>query len=141
MLAFVLYQSHATTGFPCAVDHDILETAYHRNQVDQITGYLVRTPSKYYQYLEGPRAKLDALVQDIQSDRRHDQLEMLQEGVVPKRRFRNWAMGYHLVSENDLDEFYGVLPEGVAFAEIMIAYMEQMAQRWETQGPMHLKVT
>jgi hypothetical protein len=136
MIAFVLYQSRATTGFPSAVDYDILETSYHRNRADQITGYLVRTPSTYYQYLEGPRAKLEALVQDIKSDPRHDQFELLQNGVVTQRRFRNWAMGYHLVSAEELDEFYGCVHEGEAFAEIMIAYMEEMAQRRIARSPM-----
>jgi len=137
MIRTILYQSHATTGFPSAVDYDILETSYHRNRADQITGYLVRTPGKYYQYLEGPSEQLEALVQDIRSDPRHDDFKLLQDGIVPKRRFGNWAMGYHLVSQDEMDDFYGYLHEGEAFAEIMIAYMEHMAQRREARSPMH----
>jgi hypothetical protein len=137
LIRFILYQSRAATDFPNIVDQDILETARQRNRADQITGYLVRTPSTYYQYLEGPSAKLEALVQDIKSDPRHDRFELLHDGVVPQRRFRNWAMGYHLVSEQELDEFYALLHEGEAFAEIMIAYMEQMAQQRQARSPMH----
>ena len=132
MIFFVLYQSDAITDFPSDVDHKILEAAYHRNLADQITGYLVRTPNKYYQYLEGPSAKLDALVQDIKSDPRHSDFELLQDGVLAQRRFSSWAMGYHLVSEKDLDEFYSWLHEAEGFGDVMIAYMEQMARRQES---------
>lgn len=137
MIRSILYQSRATTDFPSLVDQDILETAYHRNRADQITGYLVRTPSYYFQYLEGPSAAVDALVADIQSDKRHDRFELLQDRTVPSRRFRNWAMGYHLVSEKDRDEFDGWSADGDNFASDMIAYMEQMAQRREARSPMH----
>lgn len=137
MIRSILYQSRATTDFPSLVDQDILETAYHRNRADQITGYLVRTPSHYFQYLEGPSAALDALVADIQSDKRHDRFELLQDRTVPSRRFRNWAMGYHLVSEQDRDEFDGWSADGDNFASGMIAYMEQMAQRREARSPLH----
>ena len=137
MIRSILYQSRATTDFPSLVDQDILETAYHRNRADQITGYLVRTPRHYFQYLEGPSAALDALVADIQSDQRHDRFELLQDEAVSSRRFRNWAMGYHLMSEQDRDEFEGWQSEGNAFAAGMIAYMEQMAQRREARSPMH----
>jgi len=137
MIRSILYQSRATTDFPSLVDQDILETAYHRNHADQITGYLVRTPSHYFQYLEGPSAALDALVEDIQSDQRHDRFELLQNEAVSSRRFRNWAMGYHLMSEQDRDEFDGWQAEGNAFAASMISYMEKMAQRREAQSPMH----
>jgi hypothetical protein len=46
-------------------------------------------------------------------------------------------MGYHLVSEQDRDEFDGWQCEGNAFAAGMIAYMERMAQRREARSPMH----
>ena len=140
MIRSILYQSRPTTDFPSLVDQDILETAYHRNRANQITGYLVRTPSHYFQYLEGPCAALDALTADIQYDQRHDRFEPLQQEAVSSRGFRNWAMGYHLVSEQDRDELVGWQSEGNAFAAGMIAYMEKTALRREARSPMYLSV-
>lgn len=133
----VLYQSTAKTDFPSRADHDILETAWRHNGEMGVTGYLLRTRTQYFQALEGADNVLDDLLGMIRKDPRHSDMQILCDHVVNERCFANWAMGYHLVTEAERDEFDGWLKEGVDFANSMIGYMQTMAERREAVSPVH----
>ena len=140
MIRTVLYQSTAKTDFPSSADHDILETAWRHNGEMGITGYLLRTQTQYFQLLEGGDDVLDDVVGMIRKDSRHTDMQILCDDIVNERRFANWAMGYHLVTESERDEFDGWLKDGDDFANSMISYMRLMAKRREAVSPMHLKM-
>lgn len=72
---------------------------------------------------------LDHVVDMIRKDPRHTDMQILCDSTVNERRFANWAMGYHLVTEAERDEFDGWLKEGNDFARSMISYMQLMAKR------------
>lgn len=131
MIRSVLYQSTAKTGFPSSADHDILETAWRHNGEMGVTGYLLRTRTQYFQLLEGGDDVLDDVVDIIRTDPRHCDMEILCDDIVNERRFANWAMGYHLITERERDEFDGWLKDGNDFALSMISYMRLMAERRE----------
>ena len=133
----VLYQSTAKTDFPSSADHDILETAWRHNGEMGVTGYLLRTRTQYFQVLEGADDVLDDLLGMIRKDPRHSDMHILCDHAVNERCFANWAMGYHLVTEAERDEFDGWLKEGADFANSMIGYMQTMAERREAVSPMH----
>jgi hypothetical protein len=140
MIRSILYQSKAKTNFPSAADHDILETAWRHNGDMGVTGYLLRTRTYYFQVLEGEGDVVDDLVGMIRVDPRHTDLQILCDDILHERRFGNWAMGYHLVTEAERDEFDGWLKDSDDFAESMIAYMQLMATRREAVSPMHPKM-
>ncbi len=137
MIRAVLYQSTAKTDFPSSADHDILETAWRHNGEMGITGYLLRTRTQYFQLLEGGDDVLDDVVDMIRKDTRHTDMEILCDNTVNERRFANWAMGYHLVTEAERDEFEGWLKDGNDFADSMISYMQLMAERREAASTVH----
>ena len=137
MIRAVLYQSTAKTDFPSTADHDILETAWRHNGEMGVTRYLLRTRTQYFQLLEGGDDVLDDIVGMIRKDPRHADMQILCYNPVNERRFANWAMGYHLVTEAERDEFDGWLKDGNDFAESMISYMQLMAGRREGSSPMH----
>ena len=129
MLRAVLYQSTAKTDFPSTADHDILETAWRHNGEMGVTGYLLRTRTQYFQLLEGGDDVLDDFVGMIRKDSRHTDMQILCDDIVNERRFANWAMGYHLITEAERDEFDGWLKDGNDFARSMISFMQLMAKR------------
>jgi hypothetical protein len=129
MIRTVLYQSTAKTDFPSSADHDILETAWRHNGEMGITGYLLRTRTQYFQLLEGGDDVLDDFVGMIRKDSRHTDMQILCDDIVNERRFANWAMGYHLITEAERDEFDGWLKDGNDFARSMISFMQLMAKR------------
>ena len=136
MIRTILYQSTAKTDFPSPEDHAILETAWKHNGEMGVTGYLLRTRTRYFQLLEGPEDVLDDLIGLIREDPRHAALEILLDASSDQRQFRNWAMGYHLVTEAERDEFDGWLKDGDDFAHSMISYMKMIAQRREAASSM-----
>jgi hypothetical protein len=133
MTRAILYQSTAQTEFPSIEDHNILESAWRHNGQMGVTGYLLRSHTQYFQYLEGAGDVLEDLLDMIQKDPRHMDLRILSDTTLSERRFAKWGMGYHFLSESERDEFDGWLKEDAAFAKSMIDYMEQMAQRREAR--------
>lgn len=131
MIRTILYQSTAKTAFPSSADYDILETAWRHNGKMGVTGYLLRTQTQYFQLLEGADDVLDDVVGMIRKDPRHHALEILSDRSSSQRRFGNWAMGYHLITEAERDEFDGWLKDGDDFSNSMIDYMLMIAQRQE----------
>ena len=129
MLRTVLYQSTAKTDLPNTADHNILKTAWRHNCEMGVTGYLLRTQTQYFQVLEAGDDVLDDLVGMIRKDPRHADMEILCDNTINKRRFANWTMGYHLVTESERDEFDGWLKYGDDFAHSVISYMQLMAKR------------
>jgi hypothetical protein len=141
MIRVILYQSLAKTDFAGAEDKNILETAWRHNGKMGVTGYLLRARTQYFQVLEGPDDVLDDLIGMIRRDPRHSDFEILSDHTAQDRLFRNWAMGYHLVTEAERDEFDGWLKDGKDFANSMISYMHLMANRREAASPMHPGIT
>ena len=136
MLRAILYQSHAGTEFPSNEDYAILEKAWSNNRCLGVTGYLLRSRLKYFQFLEGEAEALEDLLGRIRTDQRHDGLEVLLDETVSERRFTGWAMGFHLITEDERDAFAGWRQDGVPFARSMIAYMEEKALQREARSTM-----
>ena len=90
-LSFLIYASRPF-GFDRAVLNGILLTARRNNQRDGITGALIVRPDLYLQWLEGPADALAALFERIRADDRHVDVERLDGGTLPSRRFGAWAM-------------------------------------------------
>ncbi|UPY37234.1 BLUF domain-containing protein [Sediminicoccus sp. KRV36] len=91
-LSTVVYRSKAVKPLS---DHDLkalLRTAQARNQREAITGVVLYDNSQFFQWLEGPPAGVERVMDSILNDRRHCDLEILTKTIAPERRFDGWDM-------------------------------------------------
>ncbi len=72
----------------------IVQWSQERNRDLDVTGALVFTEKRFAQYLEGPAAHVEALMQSIGRDTRHRDLQIVLRRPIEERRFPTWAMAY-----------------------------------------------
>lgn len=86
------YVSRASTP----VDSDELATLEYQarmhNRAADITGLLVFDDGYYVQVLEGPADAVDATLERIRSDPRHQDLEQVLDTPIRERNFARWAL-------------------------------------------------
>lgn len=90
-LEFLIYASHPF-GFDEAMLGGLLRQARRNNARDGITGALIVRHDLYLQWLEGPPEALARLYHSIVRDDRHLDVQRLDGGPAPQRRFADWAM-------------------------------------------------
>lgn len=71
---------------------ELFNTARYYNKQHGITGALLLLDDCFVQTLEGDEQVVQALLDRIRVDRRHDSLEVLSTGLVAGRVFPRWAM-------------------------------------------------
>ena len=92
----LVYRSHSLVP-PAAADHElanILRAARAKNATLGITGALMRYDEWFAQVLEGPEAAVKSLFASIEADKRHNGIEVLEQGGAGKRAFDRWAMAH-----------------------------------------------
>ncbi len=99
----VVYCSRASLGDDRFALDRIVAKAQRSNPAQAITGVLVFGGGVFFQWLEGPRARVEALMSRIRADPRHDDVVVLSESEeVRDRLFPHWSM--ELVSSSDIRE-------------------------------------
>jgi len=73
---------------------EIVDHARSANAAAQITGALMFDGSRFAQVLEGPEDKIVRLVDSIASDRRHENVVLIQQKRVVGRLFTGFSMAY-----------------------------------------------
>jgi methanogenic corrinoid protein MtbC1 len=93
-LVTLCYQSRAKRR-PSSDDlAQLVGEARERNRQFGVTGMLVHEGGRFYQWLEGPETALGGLWSSIKSDDRHEDIELLGEGVTPVRLFSEWDLRF-----------------------------------------------
>lgn len=89
----ILYCSHATPQMNESELSRILEMAQRNNAAQSITGLLVYGGGMFLQWLEGPRNEVEALMDKLGRDPRHETIVRLQvlDGLK-ERLYPTWAM-------------------------------------------------
>jgi hypothetical protein len=102
MLYQVLYSSVATKHFGALAMRDLLAHARTRNSERGITGVLIYYPAtrEIVQVLEGEKAAVLTLMQQLRADPRHRHFAIHLEALVYSRALGAWPMGY-LTAEDD----------------------------------------
>jgi hypothetical protein len=107
----VVYCSRATAGVDEAAVQHLLVSARRANAVNGITGLLVFGCGIFFQWLEGPRSSVLALLALLRTDRRHEDIVLLDESEEARERlFPDWDMeqvtGEHIrdVLQDALDQ-------------------------------------
>lgn len=99
----VVYCSRATAGVDDAEVQRIIATARRCNAQHGITGMLVFGSGIFFQWLEGPRDNVTALMALLRKDRRHENVvELSAEEDIGERLFPTWDM--ELVSSEHIRE-------------------------------------
>lgn len=88
----LIYTSKASPDFTGGDVFDIIQKAASKNRKQDITGVLAITQGRFFQALEGPGEKLDALMSVIEKDRRHHSLSVLMRRPITERQFPDWSM-------------------------------------------------
>ena len=89
----VVYCSRATAGMNDAEVQRIIATARRCNAQHGITGMLVFGSGIFFQWLEGPRDNVTALMSLLRADRRHENIiELSEVEEVRERLFPDWDM-------------------------------------------------
>ena len=89
----VVYCSRATPDVNEAAVQRIIATARRCNPEFGVTGMLVFGSGIFFQWLEGPRGNVTALMSRLRTDRRHDSIVLLsQVEEVRERLFPDWDM-------------------------------------------------
>ncbi len=96
----------------------LLEKSRVKNKLMGISGFLLCINSDYHpeiingrfiQVLEGEKKDVEKLFKSIENDPRHKHVKIIADGVLMKRMFNNWSMGYRdldiLKFKSRLDKF------------------------------------
>ncbi|PXW98834.1 FAD-dependent sensor of blue light [Sphaerotilus hippei] len=92
MLVRLLYASRADGVTGEMIDH-ILAQSRSRNPQMGITGILCHSGDVFMQVLEGGRAVVNGLYNQIVRDNRHSGVTLLHFEEISERRFSSWTMG------------------------------------------------
>ncbi|MDZ4279353.1 MAG: BLUF domain-containing protein [Hydrogenophaga sp.] len=93
LLYNLVYCSRATEGVDAAAVDQIIETSRRCNPARSITGLLVLGSGIFFQWLEGPRDSVLALLALLKQDPRHHTVVVLTSGEeVRERLFPDWDM-------------------------------------------------
>lgn len=87
----LIYASHPV-GYSAEIRADILDVSRRNNVRADITGALICRQDVYMQLLEGPDTAVDALLERLLDDERHENLKVLVRARVDDRLFPDWSM-------------------------------------------------
>ena len=93
---FLLYVSRSLLRLPHEggeVDR-IVAVARRENARLGVTGALVFTRAHFAQVLEGDEEAVEALMERIRNDRRHDSVTVVRKSLRDARLFPQWSMAY-----------------------------------------------
>lgn len=92
MLVRLIYASRSATHITSELVRQILDAAHQHNTERGITGVLCYGDGVFVQALEGGRAEVNALYQQICRDNRHHDVTLLTYEEIDQREFACWSM-------------------------------------------------
>jgi len=92
MLVRLIYASRSSSPITSDLVRQILDAAHQHNPERGITGVLCYGDDVFVQALEGGRAEVNALYQNICRDNRHRNVTLLDYKEVDQRQYASWSM-------------------------------------------------
>ena len=102
-LYYLIYTSVPAKAMNDIELQELLSVAREANSRFDVTGLLIGLPESFIQLIEGPRANIEQLYQNIMVDKRHYRVTTLREGLIDERFFPDWAMAF---KQRDTQQFY-----------------------------------
>ena len=93
------YRSIAIPEITVEQIEDILKTARSFNSKNDVSGCLIFSKGYFIQLLEGSKDNIKELMDSIDADKRHTNVDILSEGETEERIFKTWDMAYLKPSE------------------------------------------
>lgn len=94
MLVRLIYASHTAKLIEPKDIQSILDAARIYNAQHDITGLLCQGNSRFVQYIEGSRDRINELYAKIMRDDRHREIVLLDYTPIEIRGFQEWSMGF-----------------------------------------------
>jgi hypothetical protein len=88
----IVYISRAARGCDDDQVAEIGRRSRIRNQENNITGLLLFDGSRFIQAIEGPPDAVQATIERIRSDQRHDNFQVAADREIGSRQFGSWGM-------------------------------------------------
>jgi hypothetical protein len=107
-LILVAYASAACAPFLGEALGNLLIGARRNNARRQLTGMLLYHQDSFFQVLEGPRAAVTGVYDQISADPRHTKIIKLIEEDIEQRSFADWTMGLGRVERDELGAIPGL---------------------------------
>ena len=85
----------------------LLVVARRHNTAADITGLLLHREDSFFQILEGEEDAVRELFGRICTDPRHERIEVVAEGPIKEREFRDWQMAFFELDGQDLSALPG----------------------------------
>ena len=126
-LLSLVYVSAAAYLFDNAELEAILKKSRENNQQLGVSGMLLYYDGAVIQVLEGPEATVRHLYARISQDPRHHRITRLLEEYIPERNFPDWSMGYHRLTNEEMQHLDGF----TSFVETdqFLAYLQEKPQK------------
>ena len=106
-MQIIIYISRAKQNFTSGDLADLRDLADAGNRSEDITGLLLSDGARFIQALEGDAAAVQAVMDRIAKDSRHDNISYFRPITTNCRQFRKWTTEY--LAERDLGEERGFL--------------------------------
>jgi hypothetical protein len=91
-ISTVVYRSRAVASLSAPELLHLTTAAQARNRREAITGLMLYDDRRFFQWLEGPPDGVERVMTSIRQDRRHTDIEILNNQPTQARTFGNWAM-------------------------------------------------
>jgi hypothetical protein len=125
----IVYISSATAPVSEAELEAYLQRWRQNNERDGITGLLLysQPEQRFMQLIEGEEEPLRRLFALILQDHRHRDLLKLADGPIAQRAFRDWLMGFEVLSTAAFTQLAGYVdPESAAFQQALQASQDEL---------------
>ena len=102
-LHLIVYTSQISEGID--IDQllsEVMPIALVSNAKNDITGALFFHQDRFLQVLEGPENKINQLMNNIQKDTRHTNVEIILNEGLNRRSYEDWSMNSFNLSDNKL---------------------------------------
>ena len=88
------YRSSASEGISESDIEAILKASNRNNAEHDITGALVYFKDMFFQIVEGPKANILALYENLLRDKRHYDIQVIYKGIKTEKSFKDWSMAF-----------------------------------------------
>jgi len=99
-LKSVLYSSVPLVEASSGAENRLIESIVKKNYEQDVTGFLVRTETHYFQYFEGMANTVDRLLPKIERHPYHENMTVLRVDLLEQRRFPRWRMKYYPLNDD-----------------------------------------
>ncbi len=91
-LSTIVYRSKAVKALSPRELHELTRVAQARNARESVTGLMLYDNEHFFQWLEGPPGGVDRVMGSIRADKRHHDIEILENQSAKARTFDGWTM-------------------------------------------------